>query len=365
MSDASTKKMLAAYDQQASLTMFLSGLFKSRPEDFYDSETIEIDILREGETVAVPIPSISTTPHKNEAPQFVNKEFRAPVLSEQFALNSFDLLQRAAGDDPFMNRSFLAKANTLALRNMRLLENKIRRNIELQASQIMQTGGVTLVDNDANVVFEIDYLAKASHLQQVALSWSNVAAPVLEDLDSLGDAIRTDGQAEPTDICMGISAYKNFLNSDVITNGRFFDNRRADQGTIQRMRTISTGGKLRGTLDIGQYQYNLWTYDGRYEAPDTGINTPFMNPDFVTMWVDGADLRATFGSIPQILGPDPRVAGILGGAGRLSSPRRRMDLTRNVWTEPDGRTVHFSAGTRPLLIPTAIDRIGSLNTVQP
>lgn len=364
MSDDSTKKMLAAYDQTASLSMFLSGRFRSRAEDFYDSETIEIDVMREGEAVAVPIASINTTPHKNEAPQFTNKEFRAPVLDEEFALNSFDLIKRVAGDDPFMNRSFLSRANTLAMRSMRLIENKIRRNIELQAAQILQTGMVTLIDSNADVVFEIDYLAKASHLRQVTSSWSNVAAPVVEDLDALGDAIRTDGQAEPTDICMGISAYKNFLNSDVINGAGFFDTRRANQGSIERMQTTSTGGKLRGTLDIGQYQYNLWTYDGRYDAPDTGLNTPFMNPNFVIMWVEGADLRATFGSIPQITAPDPRVRGILGGAGRVSSARRRMDLSRNVWTDARGRTVHFSAGTRPLLIPTAIDRIGSLNTVQ-
>jgi hypothetical protein len=363
MSDESTKKMLRAYEQSAAPTLFLSGFFQAPKINFHTSESIEFDIERSGEAVAVPIADLSVSGNKNEAPRYTNKEFVPPILKEEGAINAFDMIKRQIGNDPFKQPSFIAAANLQAIKLMRLNEDKIRRNQELQASQVLQTGVVTLINSAGVPVYTIDYSPKATHILQTAISWSSANATILPDLDGMGDVIRQDGKTEGKTVIMGGTAYRNFIKDSEVQ--AHYDNRRIDQGSIHPMKVNAVGGKFRGTLEVGQYQYDIWTYDGRFDAPDTGTNTPFIDPNFVVMIGEGARFDATFGAIPKIAPPDPRVRGILGGFGRSSQGARRMDMTRNAWFSPDGENLMFSSGTRPLMIPTAIDKYASLNTVQP
>jgi hypothetical protein len=71
-------------------------------------------------------------------------------------------------------------------------------------------------------------------------------------------------------------------------------------------------------------------------------------------------MDATFGGIPRIGGPDPRVPGAL--TSRVSIPDQMFDMQMNAWITPDGETMMVQAGTRPLMIPTAIDSFGCLDT---
>ena len=49
------KTMLEAFRQKRRPTMFLSGFFRSRPEYIFDTDTVEIDIKRNDEAVAVDV----------------------------------------------------------------------------------------------------------------------------------------------------------------------------------------------------------------------------------------------------------------------------------------------------------------------
>jgi hypothetical protein len=43
-STTATKKMLSAYFQEGPTTMFFTGFFQSPPENFYEAESVEIDV---------------------------------------------------------------------------------------------------------------------------------------------------------------------------------------------------------------------------------------------------------------------------------------------------------------------------------
>ena len=130
MSGTVTKRMLRVYEQMAATTMFLSGLFQSPPENFYTSETVEIDIIRSDEDIAVAVTDLTTGYRMNSEDLYTNKEFKAPIFKEAIALNASDLIKRMAGDDPFKSPDFRANLVLRMFRGMVKVERKIRRALE-------------------------------------------------------------------------------------------------------------------------------------------------------------------------------------------------------------------------------------------
>jgi len=358
MSDASTKKMISAYiERNAQPTGFLAGFFQTPPENFHATEEVEIDIQRNGEEVAVAVQSLSSGGNENEASVFTNKRFTPPIFDERFSLNSFNLLKRSPGDNPFEDVNFLASASREFMAGMRRVEEKIRRSIELQASQVLQTGQVSLTDSAGNARFALDFKPKSSHFPNASTAWTGGSEVPLADIESLADVINVDGKSEPARLIFGKTALKRFLaNSSVQAQ---LDNRRMELGAIQRPEVRGAGGKYHGFISIGQYSFEIWSYSGWYKHPQTGAATPYVTADKVIMLAPGR-LDLTFGAVPSILGPDPRLAAI--SLGRVRNGAGGMDMFTNLWCSPDGRNLHGSVAARPLCIPTAIDTFGCIDT---
>jgi len=136
-------------------------------------------------------------------------------------------------------------------------------------------------------------------------------------------------------------------------------------GTIAPMQMAGNGGQFRGVVEIGNYRYDVWTYGGRYKDPQTGVKTPFIAVDKVIVRASSGRLYATFGAIPNI-------GNLMGGQAtnllpelpsRISNAGGGMDLHTNAWLSNDGEQLFGGVGARPLMIPTAIDTFGCLDTV--
>lgn len=362
MSTTRTARMLAAYFQMANPLMFLSGLFQSPAQNFYDSEEVEIDIVRSDEDVSIVIQDLSTGYRMNSDDLYTNKSFKPPVNKEAVALNSSDLLKRMPGKNPFENPEFRGNVMTRMLNSMVKVERKIRRSIELQASQVLQTGIITLNDENGVALFTLDYKPKASHFPTAAIAWDQATADILGDLRSLSEVIRNDGLEDPDQIIMGVDAFEVAMQ-DATFKARF-EGRRADLGTIVPMQMRGNGGNFRGVVEIGNYKFDIWTYGGRYKDPQTGLKVQFVSPEKVIMRASGGRLDMTFGAVPNI----GRLLGAQANAllpelpGRFSSGAAGMDLFTNVWLTPDGEQMFGGVGARPLAIPTAIDTFGCIDT---
>lgn len=358
MSGSSTKRMIERYFAEAMPTMFLSGFFRSPPENFHNSETVELDVVRGSEKVAVVVQDLSAGYRMNEANIYTNKEFTPPILKEAFPIKAVDLILRDAGNNPFQDVNFQASVTLRAFTGFRLIEGMIRRNLELQASQVLQTGTLSLVDSNGTALYALDYKPKATHFPTSVITWGQANATVLEDIDSLARVIRADGLTRPDRLIFGRKAWTEFVKDATVQ--AIYNNRRIDQGAIVRMERNGEGGTYHGTIEIGAYSYELWTYDGLYEHPQTGVKTDFVAPGSVIILSVGTRLDATFGAIPRIVPPDGRLLPFM--PGRMSGPGQRMDLFTNVWVSADGEQLFGGLGTRQLCIPTAIDTYGCLNT---
>lgn len=362
MSDTTTVRMISAYIQQAAPTMFLSGFFQSPMENFHSSEEIEIDIERSDEDIAIVIQDLSTGYRMNTDDIYTNKKFKPPIYKESVNLNSSDLLKRLPGMDPFETPNFRGNIITRMFSKMTKIERKIRRSIELNAAQVLQTGVITLTDAAGNALYTLDYFPKATHFPTAGTAWNLAGADPAGDILALANVIRNDGLTDPDQLLMGENAFEAFVKNDDIQ--KRFDIRRIDLGTIAPMEMRGQGGNFRGVVEIGNYRYDVWTYGGRYKDPQTGTKIQYLDPAKVVVRASSGRLDATFGAIPNI----GRELGVTGPSlvpqlpGRISNGEGGMDLFTNVWIEPNGEILYGGVGTRPLLIPTAIDTYGCLAT---
>lgn len=363
MSGTTTRRMISAYFQEpAAPTQYFTGMFRALPENFHASEEVELDIVRSEEDVSIVIQDLSTGYRMNSEDLYTNKSFKPPIHKEALPLNSFDLIKRTPGVNPFESPDFRGNIIRRMFAGMRKIERKIRRAIELQASQVLQTGVITLTDINGTALYTLDYQPKASHFPTAGTSWASATlAEKIGDLTSLCDQIRTDGLTMPDEMTVGSDAWENLLQTEGFLDR--LDKRRADLGTITPMEVRGDGGIFRGALELGNYKLDVFTYEGRYKDPQTGASTKFMDPGKVLIRSSAGRLDATFGAIPNIgalLGSTNRVLPEL--PQRMSSVDARMDLFTNVWPSADGEQLFGGVGARPLLVPTAIDTFGCLDT---
>jgi hypothetical protein len=360
MSDSSTTRMIDAYMEEAEAPLFLSGFFQSSPRNFHSSEKVEIDIVRSDESIAIAVQSIKSGARQNEETLYQNKAFTPPVFREEYALSAYDLGNRRPGVDPYTDPDFGANATVAAFRKMRLLEDKVRRSVELMCSQVLQTGAVTLTDSAGVAVYELDYGARPSHILTVGTTWHQAGSsgnPLL-DLENLAIEVRRDGKKQPNKLIFGTAAWRAFKANALVQAA--FDK---EVFNLAAMAPASRGqgATFMARVWIGAYLFECWVYDGFFKHPQTGVLTSYVDEDNVIMLSEGGRLDLSWGAIPRIVAPDQRALSFL--PGRMSSSERGLDLNPYAWLSANGNAVMLEVAARPLAIPTAIDTYACLTTV--
>lgn len=358
-----TLKLIAAYNAMSTaMPMFFAGMFQTPQSNFHETEKVRIDITRNGQDVAIVLQDMTTGYRYNSLDNFEIKEFTPPVFKEAFPVNSADLLKPIAGvsqlDSPDVRSNLIMEF----FAGMRKVDGKIRRAIELQASQVLQTGKVSLYDDKGKDLYVIDYQANADHFPTAGTAWDQAGADPMADLEALSETIRDNGYMDPDDIYFGKAAWSAFMNNEKIQ--KMLDTRNMSVGSIDRLQNRGNGATYRGTIDIGTYTFNLWTYNGKYTDPNTKVLTSYLKPGNVVMRASSGRLDGTFGAISNIgklLGAQPTQI-LTELPGRVNDSDSGIDLFTNTWLTPDGETLFGGVGARPLMIPTAIDTFGCLDT---
>jgi hypothetical protein len=276
-----------------------------------------------------------------------------------------DLVNRLPGIDPFSASytEYSAQLLTYMMQGFALMDDKIKRSVELQAAQILQTGKLNLTDDVGNILYTLDFSPKASHFPQCGVTagygpvWSNAGATNITDLQLLANDIRANGKLTPNKLIMGQGALRNFLDNDAVQ--KIFDNRRIDIGDVDPM-LADAGATFQGVVWVGNYPFQLWGYPETYTDPVTQNATKFVEDDKVIMLSDKTRLDKVSARVPLPLGVDPRFAGFL--PGRVTDLEAGLDVTPNVYGTPNGKQITGELESRTLLIPVQIDGFGALKT---
>ena len=349
---------MRAFIQMRRPTDFLQSLFTMRPDNAYNGKKIEVDIQRFDENVAVAIKA-GTESNLNDMSLVTGKEFTPPAYGEAIPCDVNDLLERSVGVDPYSDAgmSYTSKLVRKLTRAYEIIVAMITRGVEIQASQILQTGKLVLTGFDGDTRYELDFKPKASHFPTVSTSWSAAGATPLQDLQALIDVIRTDGKVNANQAIFGATALRNFLQNDEVKAQ--LDNRRINIGEV-RPRLDGKGATFYGYVWVGAYMVEMWTYPEEYPDPQTKLPVKYVEDDKVIVLSDQTRLDFTTARVPLPLGPDPRVANIM--PGRLLNAGTNMDMTPNLYCTPNGKQIMAEVESRPLLIPTQIDGFGCLDT---
>jgi hypothetical protein len=313
-------------------------------------------VERYDESVAVAVKKFNG-PNMNDFDRFTTKEFTPPTYSEAFPLDVSELVTRMAGVNPH-DAAYMDYASQMVgkiAKAMVLGQDKIVRAVELQASQILQTGKLSLVDSAGTVTYELDFAPKAAQHATVGTSWASTADK-LSDLESLAAVIRANGKVDPDTLIMGATALRLFLQDDKVQ--KQLDNQRYEIGTIAPT-MVDSGATFYGFVWIGPYRFQLWSYPDTYKHPQSGTVTKYIADDKVVMLSSRTRLDMVTANVPLPLGPDPRVASLL--PGRLVNREAGFDIVPNVYCTADGVQIMSAVYSRPLLVPVQIDGFGSLD----
>jgi hypothetical protein len=353
---------LEAYRELKFFIPFLSTFFRTRPRDIVNAETVQIDVQRGTRKIAPVINSITAKGGKIRKSQYTQKEFTPPVVALGGDFAPGDLIEKAFGETEYGTAmmGYQSQLQMNMMDTMGEIEAEIMRNTEYQASQILQTGTMSLYDENGNVAFEIDFKPKASHFPTVTVNWSDANSDPDTDIISLYEQIKKDGAVNPRVAIFGRNALKNYLkNSDIKEK---FDNRRILSGEFDPMRENPDVSFL-GDLLVGYTKFECYLYEGYYEDPTDSTNTlEFVSPDSVILLPSigsmNFDFRRIWCRVPTVTGVDPRFAGLIPS----SMVMRDRQFTPRVWVSGDSDTLNLELKARPLLIPVSIDAFGCLDT---
>jgi len=352
------KGWLQMYSEERSPNLFLTRHFSLKVGGIYHGKKVAIDIQRFDEDVAVVVTEC-TGPNLNDFDRYTTKEFIPPAYGEAFPLDVCELLDRMAGVDPF-TAAYQGYAQDLVSKmalGFLLIDDKIKRAVELQASQILQTGQLSLINKKGAVAYTLDFKPKATHFPTVSVSWSGATSTKLADLESLANVIRADGKIDSDQLIFGATALRHFIQDDEVKEA--LDNRRYEIGEV-RPEFRDSGATFYGFIWVGTYKFEMWAYPETYKHPSTGTVTKYVGTDNVIMKSSKTRLDITSAKVPLPLGPDPRVASLL--PGRMSSTDAGFDVTPNVYPTTNGKQIMGELESRPLLIPVHIDGFGCLDT---
>jgi hypothetical protein len=121
------------------------------------------------------------------------------------------------------------------------------------------------------------------------------------------------------------------------------------------------GATFQGYIWIGNYKIEMWTYDGWYLDPVTqDARCRTYRPNKVIILSEAIRLDLAYGALPLLRKPSAEIMSIL--PPRISSVENGFDMSVNAYYSEDGEQLFIRAGTRPLPIPTELDKFGCLTT---
>jgi len=354
-----TYKMLRPFVKGIEAPMFLSGFFQADGVDaFHNQKKIQIDKEQEAERVAIPVDSVTSNYNFNNSNDRDEMEVTPPVYKEGEKVSTEDLYDRATGVDPYKNNDFQRNGSRLAFKAAVRLRRKVRRALELQASQILTTGELDLIDDSGATKYALDYNMSSSLFPTASVAWSTAATAVpLDDIGGLCQVIRLGGN----DAKIAIMSAESFEAAMAVTAfEKRFTAVNANVGALQDMRNPGTrNGNFRGRLQVYDWTLDIYTYGAVYDAITTGTaGTKYVTAKKCII-MSGGRLDATFGGIPRF-GSDQQALRYL--PGRISSQNGRMDMTFNAWFDNPREVLSIGVGTRALLIPTDKTAFGCLDT---
>ena len=270
----------------------------------HTSRYVDIDIVKGERHVAAYVNP------KNEG-KTVQREgyktriYKAPYTKEKMATTAQDFLKREPGQTIYaVNQTSGERAQMQLGKDLRNLGERIDRLEELQCSQGLQTGVVTVEGEDVSDSIDFDLSGAgaksgSSHLPVLTSTalWSDhTNSTPLVNLTAWSKIIKIDSGLVAGDVICGSDAIQDLVRNAEVKD--LLDNRRINMGEIDVQKLNEQGVKYWGYLkDPG---VDLWEYVAFYYDKVTETTVPYIGARKVVMYGAGMYAKRHYGAIEDV-----------------------------------------------------------------
>lgn len=300
---------IRTFSEMITVPSFLRTFFPTRT---YRTLTVQLEVRRGTEKIAVDVIR-GERGNRNTFSNWTGKEYLPPYYKEFTDATQLDHYDRVLGqlaDGTAINQAGML-ARSIAEKNMEL-RNKIERAKELQCSQVLETGVVTMVNGD-----NIDFKRKAASMVDLGPNggyWSDTAATVENQLKAGAEFIRQKGKngTPEFNLVMSGDAYLYLKATNFFI--KYADHRNVVLIDIKMPQTQAFGASYHGTITAGAYKFHIWTYDEGYENDQDVFTKYFPSTKAFIVPVKGTDFEMSHGAVPSVMqrGTEQFIAPVAG-----------------------------------------------------
>lgn len=334
-----TQKLLDVYQERIRPKSFLRSFF---PSTFSPTKLVSIEVERGFEKIAVDVVRGSEG-NFNRFSKNTQKVYEPPFFREYFNATDEDIYDRVLGSQGSDNSMLFAQLlNTVADR-IGQLQDKIERTKELQCSQVLHNGIVTMSNGD-----NINFARKPSSMVDLNLGsgggYFYTNSDVFAQFQAGCKWLRQFGKVgDFTFIAiLGERAIQDLYNNTKFLARQNLFNLNLDQ--IMQPQVGPVGGIFHGTLTCGPYRVQLWTYPEFYDNA-AGVSTPYVDDSRVILTVTKPRFKYAHALVPQLIDP-----------GQTTGPQKGEWVYGEFL---DGRKAKhdFDVQCAGVPVPTAIDQV--------
>ena len=344
-----TQRVISALNERKTPTSFFKSFFG---EIISGAKEVSWEIKRRGRPVAVDIAQHEhgTTTKSSKSTQ---KVYVPPYYDYNTNVDALDSFERVFNGSSMVDVPQYGKLIEQTAADMQDNLDRIERAEELQASQALLTGVITLNNGD-----DIDFQRKAASIvaYNVAHGW-DVDTVNPGDILVQGAAFMvTQGNANPGDIIdvtcgnEAINALRDnplFQAESDIKDFHFAD--------LRTQATTRNGATPQGSWARGNYRFNFWGYEGYYDVEGGSSNLKYMEAKSIIMLPMNVDFKMFYGGTKAWRGT---------GLNRFPTV---IKAKRNFYSVDDELNVSKLLGVRtsPVALLRSIDNLFTAAVVAP
>jgi hypothetical protein len=224
---------------------------------------------------------------------YTTSTFKPAYIKDKRVWDGNRALKRSAGEQIGGSLSPMERMQAILTFELQDQLDMLTRTQEWMASQILQTGSVTVVgDNYPAVTVNFGRDSTLTIALSGANRWSQSGVNPLDSLQDWSILVLQLVGAMPVDVVMDIQAWKIFRNNSFVKERLANQRRLGEMPTLAQDAQLGEGGTFMGTIDM----FNIWTYAGYY-VDANGATQPLLPANTVVMGSPQIEGYRAYGAI--------------------------------------------------------------------
>lgn len=319
-------------------TFFRDTFFKNRQT--FSTKSVDVD-FKKGKRQLAPFvhPKVGGKTMLNSGYQ--TKTYTPVLLAPNKITTVDDLLERAAGENPYSGRTPAERAVEKLAEDFRELQEMNVRREEWMAAATIFTGQIPIIGEGVNEVIDFEF-ENTETIVTDALKWTSPTADPMADLERWHETVQKNGFVNCNICIMAKDVATAFINNEKVKG--VLDIKAYDLAVI-KPRQLPNGVTYIGTvhkLGLDIYQYNEWYLDD-WTNPDAPEDKPLVPDGTLAMLSTEAVYSIYYGAITMIPEEGKNFVTVEG------------DMVPQTWVErrPDRRFLQLNS--KPLTVPHEVN----------